>query len=408
MAESKLRFTQDNGERYPDLAHLTMGDIYTERNDRGDPSLPVLTVSIHSGVSDGELDEDELGKRVKRSSDLSQYKKAVSGDLVFNMMRAWQGAVGCVKTTGLTSPAYIVAKPNEKIYPPYMDYYVQTKNIIDKFNRLSYGALDFRKRLYWDSFITADINIPVLEEQKKIADFLAIVDEAITASDAEVINLEIQKKAVMKKIFSQEVRFARPDGSFFPDWEVKTIENCSEMIKDGTHGTHKNTTTDGHLLLSAKDIYDGFVHKPHDARHISDDDYRTIYKTYSLSIGDVLVTIVGTLGRTAVVTEDCLDVAFQRSVGIIRPLKYISSIYLQYVMNNPSFQKELERKKSKGAQAGIYLGTLAKIQIPIPCLEEQRMIADFLSDFDEAITAAKKELGLWKQLKKTLLQQLFV
>ena len=166
MAEPKLRFTQDNGERYPDLAHLTMGDVYTERNDRGDPSLPVLTVSIHSGVSDGELDEDELGKRVKRSSDLSQYKKAVSGDLVFNMMRAWQGAVGCVKTTGLTSPAYIVAKPNEMVYPPYMDYYVQTKNVIDKFNRLSYGALDFRKRLYWDSFITADINIPVLEEQR--------------------------------------------------------------------------------------------------------------------------------------------------------------------------------------------------------------------------------------------------
>ena len=51
---------------------------------------------------------------------------------------------------------------------------------------------------------------------------------------------------------------------------------------------------------------------------------------------------------------------------------------------------------------------MRKIVVGIPCLEEQRLIADFLSDFDEAIAAAKKELELWKELKKGLLQQMFV
>ena len=70
---------------------------------------------IHSGVSDGEVDAAELPKQVKRIEDKSQYKKAVSGDLVFNMMRAWQGAIGTVRTTGMVSPAYIVAEPNDKV-----------------------------------------------------------------------------------------------------------------------------------------------------------------------------------------------------------------------------------------------------------------------------------------------------
>jgi len=77
-------------------------------------------VSIHSGVSDGEVDAAELPKQVKRIEDKSQYKKAVSGDLVFNMMRAWQGAIGTVRTTGMVSPAYIVAEPNDKAYPLFM------------------------------------------------------------------------------------------------------------------------------------------------------------------------------------------------------------------------------------------------------------------------------------------------
>ena len=228
MAEPKVRFKRDDGTLYPDLRNATMGDFYTERNERGEKGLPMLTVSIHSGISDGELDEEELGKRVNRSADVSLYKKAVKGDLVFNMMRAWQGAVGSTKSTGMVSPAYIVASPNKEIDPTFMNYYVQTKTIINRFNRLSYGALDFRKRLYWDSFIAAEVNIPVIEEQQKIADFLSSVDEVIAVSEQEVANLETQKKAVMNKIFSQEVRFKREDGTDFPEWDRTTLDNSCE------------------------------------------------------------------------------------------------------------------------------------------------------------------------------------
>ena len=403
MAEPKLRFTQDNGERYPDLAHLTMGDIYTERNDRGDPSLPVLTVSIHSGVSDGELDEDELGKRVKRSSDLSQYKKAVSGDLVFNMMRAWQGAVGCVKTTGLTSPAYIVAKPNEMVYPPYMDYYVQTKNVIDKFNRLSYGALDFRKRLYWDSFITADINIPVLEEQKKIADFLTTVDEVIAASDAEVINLEIQKKAVMKKILTQEIRFTRSNSSDFPQWDETTLGKIANIVGGGTPDTeNKAYWEDGkyNWFTPAEVGNTKYVYKS--KRMIS---ALGLEKSSAklLPKGALLLSSRATVGEMSIAgNECCTNQGFQSLI-------IHDDVDAMFIYYNQPIIKAYAMKNAAGSTFLEISGkNLAECPLKLPCIEEQRLIADFLSDFDDAIAAAKRELELWKQLKKGLLQQLFV
>ena len=112
-----------------DWSQYSFGDIYTERKEPGRDNLPLLMVSIHSGVSDGEVDEDDLPKKVRRIEDKSQYKRAATGDLVFNMMRAWQGAIGTVRTEGMVSPAYIVAKPDNRVYPLFMDYYVHKMKI---------------------------------------------------------------------------------------------------------------------------------------------------------------------------------------------------------------------------------------------------------------------------------------
>ena len=127
-----------------DWVEVCLGDIYTERKESGNENLPLLMVSIHTGVSDGEVDEDDLPKKVKRIEDKSQYKRAATGDLVFNMMRAWQGAIGTVRTEGMVSPAYIVARPNDKVYPLFMDYYMKTPRTVGVINRQSYGVTDFR------------------------------------------------------------------------------------------------------------------------------------------------------------------------------------------------------------------------------------------------------------------------
>jgi len=182
----------------------TLGDLYTERNERGNETLQILTVSIHTGVSDGALEEDELGKSVRRSEDKTLYKHVYAGDLIFNMMRAWQGAIGVAKREGMISPAYISAIPDERIYPPFMNYLLRRKEIISQINNLSYGVTDFRKRLYWDSFIKVKCCLPSVDEQKRITDVFEQLDTLITRQEHRIKALRTMKKFMLQNMFPQE------------------------------------------------------------------------------------------------------------------------------------------------------------------------------------------------------------
>ena len=211
----------------------TLGEIYTERNEPGNDDLPLLMVSIHSGVSDGEVDEADLPKKVKRIEDKSQYKHAMPGDLVFNMMRAWQGAIGSVRTEGMVSPAYIVAKPNDMVDPLFMDYYMKTPRMVNMIHRQSYGVTAFRLRLYWDSFSPIPCVLPPIEEQKRIAEILAVQDELIFLHQKKCIELTKAKRTFLKKLFPEdgnstpEFRFPR----FTDDWKQRKLGEMVQFSK---------------------------------------------------------------------------------------------------------------------------------------------------------------------------------
>ena len=197
-----------------DWEQRKLGELYTERNERGDDSLQILSVSIHHGVSDEELDSNTLGKKVRRSEDKSLYKHVYFGDLVLNMMRAWQGALGVVKSEAMVSPAYITAVPSAQVYPLFMDYCLRRDETIIQMNNLSYGVTDFRKRLYWDSFIKVSCRIPSVPEQETITAFFAHLDSTIALHQRKLSLFKRLKQAYLKNMFPQngenipEIRFA--------------------------------------------------------------------------------------------------------------------------------------------------------------------------------------------------------
>ncbi|MBP1174742.1 type I restriction enzyme S subunit [Paenibacillus sp. PvR133] len=178
-----------------------LGELYIERKERGDDSLQILSVSIHHGVSNEELDSNTLGKKVRRSEDKSLYKHVYYGDLVLNMMRAWQGSIGVVKSEGMVSPAYITATPSSELYPLFMDYCLRRVETISQIDNLSYGVTDFRKRLYWDSFINVICEIPSIPEQKMITDFFTHLDNLITLHQRELNSLKNLKKSLLQQMF---------------------------------------------------------------------------------------------------------------------------------------------------------------------------------------------------------------
>lgn len=163
--------------------------LFRERVEPGREDLPLLSVSIHSGVSEEEISEEENIRGRVKIEDKSKYIRVRPGDIAFNMMRAWQGAIGAVRVEGMVSPAYTIAVPRPGLDARYFEYQYRTPGFIQQMDRYSKGITDFRKRLYWDGFKQLTTLVPPLEEQLAIIEF---IEQAMMKQNAAVALLEQQ------------------------------------------------------------------------------------------------------------------------------------------------------------------------------------------------------------------------
>jgi len=163
---------------------IRLANLFREMAEPGIDELPVLSVSIHHGVSDTELDEEELDRKITRSDDRSKYKRVVPGDLVYNMMRAWQGGFGTVAVEGMVSPAYVVARPRKQLSTAYVENLLRTPQAIEQMRRHSRGVTEFRLRLYWDEFKNLKIALPPQHEAIEICKHITSMDETVNAISA--------------------------------------------------------------------------------------------------------------------------------------------------------------------------------------------------------------------------------
>lgn len=193
---------------------------------------------------------------------------------------------------------------------------------------------------------------------------------------------------------------------FTEDWEQCKLGDLLILLKDGSHGTHKNTS-EGVYLLSAKNIKNGRINIMPDDRIISWDDYNVIHKNYELQIGDILLTIVGSIGETAIYNLK-MKITFQRSVAFLRPNSKLKNGFLYTLINTDRFQNQLQTKQVVSAQPGIYLGDLASINITYPKnVSEQEKIYNIFKGIEDSITLHQCKLEKLKLTKKALLQKLF-
>ena len=180
-----------------------IANLYDERSESGLEELPILTVSINTGVSDHEIADEDKDTVFVRSEDRTKYKRVYPGDLAYNMMRAWQGAFGAVRVDGMVSPAYVVAKPkkNVKLDSRYMEALLRTSEATEEMHRYSRGIVDFRLRLYWPEFKNIRICLPPIAEQIEIADYIdeksAAIDALIAKKEAFAAELENYKKSMI-------------------------------------------------------------------------------------------------------------------------------------------------------------------------------------------------------------------
>src|ERR1035437_6897460 len=189
-------------------------------------------------------------------------------------------------------------------------------------------------------------------------------------------------------------------------WPRRSLGDLTSLIKDGSHGTHEDVA-EGIPLLSAKDVRDGTLDIPENCRRISMRDYHAIHRNYSFQADDILITLVGSIGRCCILSGMEPRFTIQRSVGVVRA-DGIDPKYLFHFFRSQLFQSKLQELTNASAQGGVYLASLRTPSVDFPLLPaEQTKIAEILSTVDRTIEQTEALIAKRERIKTGLMQDLF-
>jgi len=194
-------------------------------------------------------------------------------------------------------------------------------------------------------------------------------------------------------------------------WEMARLGDVCVRIVDGSHNppqAQKQYTK--YMMLSSKNILDGEVTTVQ-PRYLSEKHYIQEHARTQVCAGDVLLTIVGTIGRVALICDNWeVYPTFQRSVAVLRPKEdLLSSFFLMYSLR--CIRENLEKEAQGNSQKGLYLNQIENITIPLPPLDEQRRIAAEIERQFAAVERAKKaaeeQLAAARRLNPAYLREVF-
>ncbi len=183
------------------------------------------------------------------------------------------------------------------------------------------------------------------------------------------------------------------------------IRDICNSVTDGSHNPPQGIEKSEYMMLSSKNVFDDEI-TFEEPRYLTEEDFEREHKRTKISTGDVLLTIVGTVGRTAVVDEDMPSFALQRSVAVLHPKKDVCSArFLMYALRGK--RSYIENRAKGVAQKGIYLGEVSDIDIQIPEAIEQDTIVEKLDRINNVIKQRQQELQLLDNLIKARFVELF-
>lgn len=186
-------------------------------------------------------------------------------------------------------------------------------------------------------------------------------------------------------------------------WKEVELGSIALKLTDGAHNVPKELQ-EGLPMISARDIQNYKIDLSN-PRYISKEDFIKESRRTNVQPNDILLTIVGTIGRCAIIPKDFPEFTLQRSVAVIKTTEYPS--YILTYFDSPNFQSQLLNKAIGTAQKGVYLKSLANTKILIPPLEEQKQIAALFQSIETAMEQVDGQEKNLLQLKNKLLRDLF-
>ena len=411
MNVPKLRFKDNNDNDYPNWVNSTIGKSGYFYYGKSAPKWSITDTATTPCVRYGELytTHNIIVKKIYSYTNIPKENLKFSTGNEVLVPRVGEEPLDFCKCCYLpfkdVAIGEMISVYNTKNNPLFISY-MFNGTMKYKFARLVEGGNV--SNLYYSYLENISINLPCLEEQKKIANFLSTVDKKITNLENTITSLENQKKGLLQQIFSQKLRFKDKNGNNYPDWEKKKLGDITQS--QGGTALEKYTTTNGLYKFISIGNYSTYSTYLDNGIRI---DLNNKTKKQLLNKNDLVMILNdktssgNIIGRTLLIDKDNTYIYNQRSQRLICNTKIIIPSFLYFLLNS-DFRKNIIKKVQGATQIYINYSTIEVMHLNIPCLEEQTKIADFLSAFDRKLENQKAQLEHWKQIKKGLLQQMFV
>ena len=191
---------------------------------------------------------------------------------------------------------------------------------------------------------------------------------------------------------------------FTEDWEQRKLGNLTQLITKGTTPKVKNIQN-GINFIKVENISDDGVISINS--YVSEEEHMNYLSRSILANNDILFSIAGTLGRTAIVKSHLLPANTNQALAIIRLNKSVDVEYINTFLKSNAIKTYIRKNPTVGAQPNLSLGQVSDLEINIPNYSEQKKISNLFSKFDLMITLHQRKLDNLKLKKKALLQKLF-
>jgi len=385
--------------------------LFTEINERSfDGSEDLLSVSQYTGVTN-KTERLEGGGMLTNASTLEGYKKVWEGDLVSNIMLAWNGSLGFSPFNGITSPAYSIYRLKTNDVNRYFHYLLRTELYKSEFKRHSSGVIESRLRLYTDDFFRIESILPPLPEQTAIAAFLdrktALIDQAIDIKQKQIELLKERKQILIHKAVT---RGLNPNvkmkdsgvewiGEIPEGWEVKRLKYLLDE--------YNVRSIDGKEELLSLSKYFGVVPKSSLEERAGQAESLIGYK--KLNPDDLVINKMQAVNGLIAVSKISGITSPDYSIYHSKNNKILNINYLGMLILQPNYLAEFKRRVT-GVMEGfirLYTDDLYDVYSCLPPINEQNDIMEFINNIKKkianAISLKEQEIEKLKEYKATLI-----
>ena len=252
-------------------------------------------------------------------------------------------------------------------------------------------------RLGTKDLMNAEIPVPSIEQQKKIAEKFKKLEQLISLRKQQLAKLDELVKARFVEMFGDPSN--NPMG-----WKKQNFEDIALLITDGEHMTPQRTNK-GIYLLSARNILNHTIQLD-DVDYIDEEEYGRIARRIVPQQGDVLVSCSGSIGRCCVVPSE-LKFQMVRSVALIRFNNTINPIFAEWLIATDELQKQIYTSATQSSQANLFQGKIRKLCGYVPPLSLQNQFATFVERVDQQKQTVQRSLEKLELMKKALMQEYF-